>query len=73
MWLDKYFLPAYYPMNDYNDVRLHWTLRQFTQDRSSFRVGPALLRQLRSERGKTYLDFCPQYKFVTQISLTQHG
>ncbi len=50
-WLDTYFLPSYYPVNDYNNVRLHWTLRQFTQDRSSFRVGPALLRQLRSERG----------------------
>ena len=54
LWMDQYFLPNYYPVLEYNGKRLHWSVRQFVTDGVSFRVGPAMLRQLRSKTGKLY-------------------
>ena len=50
-WMNKDFLRSYYPVNNYNGERLHWTLRQFTEDCQAFRVGPPLLRQVRGTLG----------------------
>ena len=52
LWMDQYFLPNYYPVLEYNGKRLHWSVRQFITDSVSFRVGPAMLRQVRSKTGE---------------------
>ena len=51
-WMDEHFLSNYYPVLEYNGKRLHWSVRQFITDSVSFRVGPAMLRQVRSKIGK---------------------
>ena len=51
-WLKTTAFPVLYPETDYNGDRLHWRLRQYFHDLTSFRVGPPRLRQLRVVDGK---------------------
>ncbi|XP_063446781.1 uncharacterized protein LOC134726311 [Mytilus trossulus] len=46
-WLRYTAFPELYPETDYTGERLHWRLRQYFNDLTSFRVGPPRLRQLR--------------------------
>ena len=64
-WMDECFLPNYYPVLEYNGKRLHWSVRQFVTDGVSFRVGPAMLRQLRSKTGK--LCPCEMINFISRV------
>ena len=51
-WLEQYFVPNYFVETDINGVQLNWRERKYLVDQSSYRVGPARLRQLRMPLGK---------------------
>ena len=50
-WLDTYFLPNYFVLNDYNGLILPYNDRKFLGDLASYRLGPASLRQIRIGEG----------------------
>ncbi len=51
-WVQEYFAPNYFVREDVNGNLLHWRQRRYLVDRTSYRVGPARLRQLRSKNSK---------------------
>ena len=51
-WIADYFLPNYFVLTDYNNLILPYNDRKFLGDMSSYRLGPASLRQLRVNPGK---------------------
>ncbi|XP_061173587.1 uncharacterized protein LOC133182755 [Saccostrea echinata] len=49
-WLYKTFIPTFYPLTNYAGDELGVIDQQRFKDRASIRIGPAQLRQLRTER-----------------------
>ena len=56
-WLDRHFIPQYFPENNYKNTSLYWTDKQFVSDLVSFRVGPARIRQIRVKSGNVAYRF----------------
>ncbi len=48
-WVGDTFLPNYFALNDLAGNRLHWRDRKFMNDWTSYRIGPARIRQLRTK------------------------
>ncbi|VDI23340.1 Hypothetical predicted protein, partial [Mytilus galloprovincialis] len=71
-WLRDTAFPELYPETDYTGERLHWRLRQYFHDLTSFRVGPPRLRQLRIKESSEDLPFFgetrtgPKYSIPTE-------
>ncbi|XP_062584304.1 polycystin-1-like protein 2 [Saccostrea cucullata] len=66
-WLNDTFIPTFYPEKDYADNDLDTLEKQWFGDRSSIRVGPAQLRQLRMKT-----DACPVMNLIPSYPCYEH-
>ena len=51
-WFESYVLPSVYPYRDYSGNKLDKHQRNFHSNMNAYRIGPAVLRQVRVKKGK---------------------
>ena len=56
-WIKSTFVENYFLEKDYMGGRLDWASRRFLADGTSYRLGPARLRQFRTPSGNLVFGF----------------
>ena len=51
-WFESCVLPSVYPHKDYNGKRLQKYQRNLHSNMNAYRIGPAVLRQVRVKKGE---------------------
>ncbi|XP_077864172.1 polycystin-1-like protein 2 [Saccoglossus kowalevskii] len=67
-WVEVSLIPGLYAEKNYNGEELHWRHRRFIENRESYRVGPARIRQLRVQP-ESCVIVEPMNKVITECSV----
>lgn len=70
--MNKTFIPAFYPVENYAGGSLRALERQWFKDMSGIRVGPARMRQVRMKESKIKIRFPFKNVYLILMNVCDH-